>query len=78
MSKMKIGTSTLSNVIYAGNTKVDKKGIETWVKKEDVTIQAITAVAEHMIEKCKESKSEAYEYNFKGFGKLIFEKEMEQ
>ena len=70
---MKIATSGLSNEIYAGNTKKDKKGREVWTKKENVTKQAIIAVFEHMYNKAKRGNNE--EFIFEGFGKLTFKLE---
>ena len=46
---MKIGCSPLSGTIFVGNTRIDKKGFETWTKKEDVTDDAVTAVAQCLL-----------------------------
>lgn len=51
---MKLGHSNRSNKIYAGSTRKNKNGTESWVKKEDVTDMAIASVFEWMMWKCRE------------------------
>lgn len=70
---MKIGTSAFGDTIYAGNTRVDKKGYELWTKKEDVTEQAIKAVFEYMYSNSEETG--AFEISIEGFGKMQFIRE---
>lgn len=70
---MKIATSLLTNKIYAGNTKIDKKGLETWTRKEDVTEDAIKAVFEWMYNKAKDTG--AYQISFEGSGKMTLVRE---
>jgi len=70
---MKFGTSLLSNKIYAGNTRINKDGIELWTKKTDVTDEVVKAVFEHMYNEAK--KTGTYEVSIKGFGKMTFVRE---
>lgn len=65
---MKIGCSWLSNTIYAGSTRKCKDGFEAWIKKEDVTEQAIRAVFEHMYNKAMETGY--YQISFEKFGTM--------
>lgn len=67
---IKIGCAALSNKIYAGTTRMTKQG-EVWTKKEDVTGEAVGAVAEHMLSEAK-NRNGTYEVNFAGFGKMMF------
>jgi len=47
-SKIRVANSSLTNTIYAGN--VQKNG-RTWcANKTDVTLEALVAVSEHVIE----------------------------
>jgi hypothetical protein len=70
---VKIGTSPITNKIYAGNTRKDKTGLELWTKKEDITEQAIKAVFEHMYQLAKETGKS--QYIIDGFGKMTLEKD---
>jgi hypothetical protein len=70
---LKIGTSQITNKIYAGNTRKDKSGLELWTKKEDITEQAIDAVFEHMYQLSKETGG--FEFSIKGLGKMTFIRE---
>ncbi|MDH2997230.1 hypothetical protein A1D22_06035 [Pasteurellaceae bacterium LFhippo2] len=45
MKEIKLGTSPLTNQIYAGY--LDKSGTH-WKEKQDVTIQALCCVIEHV------------------------------
>ena len=63
---MKIGNGFFGT-IYGGSTRKNKKGVETWVKKEDVTDQCIKAVFQWFMDKSKESDNKIYELEFKGF-----------
>ena len=65
---MEIGTSPLTDIIYAGNTRKLKSGITVWTKKADVTDQAIKAVFEHMYNKARETGN--YKLSIEGFGEL--------
>lgn len=67
---MKLGTSYLGNKIYAGSTRIDKNGMELWIKKEDITEQAIKAVFEHMYNKARENGY--FHYYIEGYGKMQF------
>lgn len=51
MKQIKIGTSPLTNTIYAGTTKVDRKTKSVlWNDdKQDVTMDCLLAVVEHCI-----------------------------
>jgi nucleoid DNA-binding protein len=69
----RIGVSSLTNTIYSGTTRIDKKGFELWVTKEDMTEQAIKAVFEHMYNNAKETG--CYEISIKGFGRMTFTRE---
>lgn len=69
---MKIGVSPVTNTIYAGNTRVDKKGIELWTKKEDVTDDAIRAVFEWFRNNSKNENGKIYQISYKGFGTLSY------
>ena len=51
MKKIKIGCSPLTARIFVGKTMVNAGGIETWTTKEDITEDAIGAVAEHLLAK---------------------------
>ncbi len=64
MKNLKIGVSPLTNRIYVGKTKKYKKGIETWTDKEDMTIQCIGAVYEHMMNKLKKTDGESQQVRF--------------
>lgn len=46
---MKLGCSPITGTVYAGSTRVDKHGLETWSKKEDVTNDAVAVVAESLL-----------------------------
>lgn len=46
MANYHVGTSPITNTIYAG--RIDKRG-QTWASKSDVTGPACGAVAEHVI-----------------------------
>ena len=45
MKKLYIGTSPLTGTIYAGTILKDG----TWGEKQDVTIEALVAVAQHVL-----------------------------
>ena len=80
---MKLGVSPLTNTIFAGNTKINKNGLEEWTKKEDVTDYAIKSVFEWFMNNSKCEGGSIYQISFKGFGTLtydpngVFEKESE-
>ena len=65
---MKIGTSTLTGVIYLGKTRVNKNGMEIWTSKKDVTEEAVKAVFEHMYINAEETG--AYSISIEGFGEM--------
>ena len=69
---MKLGTSPITGTIFCGKTK--KKGkIEEWIgKKEDLTDNAISCVAEHMNYLLKSTEDTQWEFTWKSFGKLSF------
>ena len=69
---MKIRVSPVTNTIYAGNTKKNKDGIETWTKKEDVTDEAIRAVFEWFVNNSKSDNDSIYQVSFKGYGTLEY------
>ena len=70
---MKIGTSQITNTIYAGNTRISKKdGEELWTKKEDVTDDAIRAVFEWFMNNSKNDGDNIYQISYKGFGTLSY------
>ena len=46
MKKYHIGTSPITNVIYGGRVK---KNTNQWSEKEDLTGEALFAVAEHAV-----------------------------
>ena len=70
---MKLGVSPITNTIFAGNTKINKKGFEEWTKKEDVTDYAIKAVFEWFINNSKDEGDKVYQISFKGFGTLTYD-----
>lgn len=70
---MKIGVSTLTNTIYVGNTRIDKKGYELWTKKQNKTDECVKAVFEHMYNASKETG--AFEYSIEGYGRMRFTRE---
>lgn len=71
---MRIGTSPVTNTIYAGNTKISKKdGMELWTKKEDVTDDAIRAVFEWFVNNSKDDGNSIYQISYKGFGTLSYD-----
>ena len=48
MKKIRVAVSPLTNTIYAGNILKDG---QTWAaNKQDVTVDALVAVAEHVVE----------------------------
>ncbi len=47
MKKYHIGTSSMTNIIYGGRVK---KNTNQWLEKEDLTAEALFAVAEHVVE----------------------------
>jgi nucleoid DNA-binding protein len=69
---MKIGTSILSNKIYCGQTRKQKDGLEIWIKKEDITEQAVKAVFEYMYNKAEETG--VYNVSIEGYGIMQFER----
>jgi hypothetical protein len=66
-NKIVIRTSPLTNTIYVGKIKKDiKSGLMVWKEKQDVTIEALVAVAEHTIKFGKDVEITD------GEGKLLF------
>lgn len=51
MKKLRVATNPLTNVIYAGTTKTDKRTAqELWsADKQDVTMDCLIAVIEHCL-----------------------------
>ena len=70
---MKLGVSPITNTIFAGNTKINKKGFEEWVKKEDVTDNAVKAVFEWFMNNSNENDGKAYQVSIKGYGTLTYD-----
>jgi hypothetical protein len=69
---MKIGNG-LFGTIYAGNTRIDKSGRETWTKKTEVTDQCIKAVFQWFIDQSKKEGGNIYQISFEGFGTLTYD-----
>lgn len=69
---MKIGCG-LFGTIYAGNTRKDSKGRETWTKKTDVTDMCISAVFEWFMQQSQEEEGRAFVISFKGHGTLTYD-----
>ena len=70
---MKLGVSPITNTIYAGNTKTNKKGFEEWTKKEDVTDNAVKAVFEWFMNNSKDNGGNLYQVSIKGYGTLTYD-----
>ena len=70
---MKLGTSPITGTIFCGKTKKNGK-YEEWIgKKEDLTDNAISCVAEHMNYLLKSTEGDTrWEFTWKNFGKLSF------
>jgi hypothetical protein len=68
---VKIGVSP-TNIIYAGNTRKDKSGLEIWTKREDITDEAILAVVQFMYQKANDTGK--CELVVDGYGKMTFER----
>ena len=64
----------ISGKIYAGNTRVNKNGLEVWTKKEDVTDNAIACVFQWFMEQSK--KHNGYEIKYEGLGTLTYKPEV--
>ncbi len=73
---MKLGNGIAGN-IYAGNTRINKNGMEVWTKKEDVTDNAIACVYQWFIDQSKKNDGRAYEISYKGLGTLTYKPEVE-
>ena len=70
---MRIGTSPISNRIYAGKTRTLKNGTENWTSKEDVTDEAIAAVFQWFMNNSKDEGNMCYEIGFEGHGTLTYD-----
>lgn len=73
---IKIAAGMFKDVIYAGTTRVSKNKTvsESWVKKEDVTEQAIAAVFEFLESECKKGGTQYFEIKYPNTkGRLIFD-----
>jgi len=68
---MKIGNG-ISGIIYAGNTRINKNEMEIWIKKKDVTDQAIKAVFQWFIDQSRNNQGNPYEISFKDHGTLLY------
>jgi len=66
MENYKLGCSPLTSEIYAGS--VSEKGI--WGKKHNVTDTAVSAVAQHLLQKDEELK---FEYKGKKYALKVVE-----
>ena len=69
---MKIGCGAFGT-IYAGSTRKDKNGMETWTKKTDVTDDAIKAVFEWFMKQSKKDNDSIYQISFVGNGTLTYD-----
>ena len=70
---MKLGTSPITNTIFAGNTRKLKDGNEVWTKKTEVTDSAVASVYEWFINNSKNEGDTIYQIRFKGFGTLSYD-----
>ena len=70
---MKLGVSPITNTIYAGNTKINKKGFEEWTKKEDVTDNAVKAVFEWFMNNSNGNNGNPFVVSIKGHGTLTYD-----
>jgi hypothetical protein len=60
---MKIGLSPLTNTIFIGNTRKNKTS-EVWIKKEDITDDAVRCVFEWLKVNALESGKRYYTINY--------------
>lgn len=71
---MKIGCSSITGVVFIGNTRINKKGVETWSKKEDVTDEAMSSVAQSLLVNnrafCFDYRGESYKLQVEQIIKL--------
>ena len=72
---MKLGNGISGTIIYAGNTRVNKNGLEIWVKKEDITDDAIACVYQWFMAQSKKHNNRPYEISFEGLGTLTYKPE---
>jgi len=68
---MKLGNG-FGGTIYAGNTRINKNGMEVWTKKEDVTDNAIACVYQWFIDQNKKGNGKGWEISYEGLGKLTY------
>jgi len=71
---MKIGNG-ICGIIYAGSTRVNKNGMEIWIKKTEITDEAIKAVFQWFISQSQMNENKPYEITFKGHGTLTYKPE---
>lgn len=71
---MKLGNG-IGGKIYAGSTRKNKNGLETWIKKEDVTDNAIACVYQWFIDQSKKHDNKPYEISYEGLGTLTYKPE---
>ena len=77
MSKITVGTSGLTNTIYAG--RLNKAGNQWVGEKHDVTDAVVSAAMQHVYQNAVNSKSEYAEItvrDFKGYDLKIYAKKI--